>query len=114
MKRKVVRTKAFANEIKRYASKRKLSLQDLEKLEDKLVKNPDLGDLISGTGGVRKVRLKSVSKGTRGGFRVCYFDDPPHEELILLDIYPKNEQEDLTADEKKGLKQITDYLKSRK
>lgn len=72
-----------------------------------------MGSIIPGTGGVRKTRLKSASKGKRGGFRVCYFDHTEKEELFLMVIYPKNEQENLSAEEKKQLKAITDAIKRR-
>jgi hypothetical protein len=79
-----------------------------------LAENPSLGDMISGTGGVRKTRLKSSSRGKRGGFRVCYVDLANKERLYLLLIYPKNEQENLTMEDKKVLKELVDILKKDK
>ncbi|MBS4167244.1 hypothetical protein NEOC65_002350 [Neochlamydia sp. AcF65] len=48
-----------------------------------------------GSGGIRKARLKSTSKGKSGGFRVCYLDTEDRAILVLLSIYSKNEQENL-------------------
>jgi hypothetical protein len=67
-----------------------------------LAENPEMGDVIQGTGGVRKTRLKSASKGKRGGFRVCYyFHHVKTGTLYLMTIYPKNEKDDISSDEKK-------------
>ncbi len=78
----------------------KLSKEDFWKFEDQLVNYPDTGDVIQGTGGLRKTRLKSSSKGKSGGFRVCYCDVPEKEKLFLVAIFPKNVQENLSAEEK--------------
>jgi hypothetical protein len=48
--------------------------------------------MITGTGGIRKVRLKSATKGKSGGFRVCYLYIENRLILFLLFIYAKNEQ----------------------
>ena len=71
-----------------------------------------MGAMITGTGGVRKTRLKSASKGKSGGFRVCYyFHDVGTGEIYLIDLYAKNEKEDLTPDEKKYLKAFAAEIK---
>jgi len=113
MKRRVLQTKKFAATIDSLIAKKKLLVSDFEQLKKLLVENPEEGDLIRGTGGIRKVRLKSASKGKSGGFRVCYFDHPEAEELFLLLIYPKNEQEDLTPADRKILKELIDTIKRR-
>ena len=92
-------------------SERKVLKEDLEALKKELIRNPESGNVIAGTGGVRKIRLKSSNKGKRGGFRVCYFDDLRKEELLLLKIYGKNEKEDLSGAEKKALKEFTEMVK---
>lgn len=113
MKRDIAQTRNFAKMIDDLIRERKLLPEDLEAFKKRLVQNPEEGDLISGTGGVRKARLKSATKGKRGGFRVCYFDDPEREELFLMRIYPKNEQENLTFEEKKALREFAEILKKR-
>ncbi len=92
----------------------KLKSEDFEAFKRKIAEHPEIGDLIQGTGGVRKIRLKSASKGTRGGFRVCYyFHDAVIGEIFLITIYPKNEKADITAAEKKDLKQLVDIIKGK-
>jgi len=71
-----------------------------------LAKTPDAGDLIEGTGGIRKIRVAAKGHGKRGGARVIYYHFVSASQIALLLIYPKNEQDDLAADERKALKQI--------
>jgi hypothetical protein len=111
IKRKIVQTKAFEKEIHSLISKRKLKLEDFEDFKKTLTENPEQGDVIPGTGGIRKTRLKSVSKGKRGGFRVCYLSIEDKLILFLLFIYPKNEQENLSSQEKTELKQLAEAIK---
>jgi hypothetical protein len=72
---------------------------------------PDFGDLISETGGLRKVRLKSAFKGKRGGFRVCYFDFPEREQLFFIVIYGKNEKETISKEDKAIFKKLIEKIK---
>ena len=111
--RNVIELTSFSRKIDQFLDKRKVLKEDFENLKKSLAKDPEQGELITGTGGVRKTRLKSATKGKRGGFRICYFDDPGREELFLMKIYPKNEQEDLSADEKKALKEFSNMVKRR-
>lgn len=85
--------------------------EDYDKFTEELAKNPDIGDVISGTGGVRKARLKSAAKGKRGGFRVCYFYFQAKERIYLFHIFGKNEQENITEEEKKILRDFANYFK---
>lgn len=112
MKRHIISTPAFTRDLNDLIKKRKVSEDDVKEFKKKLTENPEQGDPVSGTGGIRKTRLKSSSKGKRGGFRVCYYDDPKREELLLILIYAKNEQENLTQEEKKALKAFTTIIKS--
>lgn len=114
MKRKIIEPRFLARLIDDLIDKRKILKEDLEALKKELISNPESGDIIAGTGGVRKIRLKSANKGKRGGFRVCYFDDPRKQELFLLKIYGKNEKEDLSAAEKKTLKEFAMMVKGDK
>lgn len=112
MARKIVQIKNFAKAIDKLLLKKKVLLHDFEWFKKRLSESPDLGDLIPGTSGVRKIRLKSASKGKRGGFRVCYCDDPKDNQIFFLLIYQKNEQEDLSSEDKKMLKDLVNILKS--
>ncbi len=88
--------------------------KDYEEFKKELAENPEIGDPLSGTGGVRKIRLKSSSRGKSGGFRVCYFYYVAEEAVYLLFIFPKNEQENLTVEQKKDLKTIAAKIKGKK
>lgn len=74
-----------------------------------LVLNPEAGDVIEGTGGIRKMRVASSGHGKRGGSRVIYYHFTAAAQIALLMIYPKNEKDDLSADERKALKQIIEH-----
>ena len=113
IERNVIEVTSFSRKIDQFLDERKVLKEDFDNLKKSLAKDPEEGELITGTGGVRKTRLKSATKGKRGGFRVCYFDDPGRGELFLLKIYPKNEKEDLSADEKKALKEFSNMVKRR-
>lgn len=75
-------------------------------LQRGLAESPDMGDLIEGTGGLRKIRVASHGRGKRGGSRVIYYHFVSASQIALLLIYPKNEKDDLTAEERKVLKRI--------
>jgi len=111
--RNVIEITSFSRKIDQFLDERKVLKEDFDDLKKSLAKDPEQGALIPGTGGIRKTRLKSATKGKRGGFRICYFDDPEREELFLMKIYPKNEKEDLSADEKKALKEFSNMVKRR-
>lgn len=76
-----------------------------------MLQNPKMGIVIPGLEGIRKTRLKSATKGKRGGFRVDYLDIPEAEVLHLIVIYAKNVKEDLSPDEKKILASLAKKLK---
>lgn len=106
-----MQTRDFEDEVEYLIAKRKLKKKDFEDFKKSLAENPEQGDVISGTGGIRKVRLKSAGKGKSGGFRVCYLNIEDHFILFLLFIYAKNEQENLSESEKGELKQLADAIK---
>jgi hypothetical protein len=69
-------------------------------LQISLVASPEMGDLIPGTGGARKVRVGAKGKGKRGGARVIYYFQLEYT-IHLLAIYSKNEKADLDYGQKK-------------
>ena len=72
-------------------------------LQLRLVADPEAGQLIPGTGGLRKIRWQGSGRGKRGGVRViCYWAVRDAVVLMLL-MYGKNERDDLTAAQKKVL-----------
>ena len=85
-----------------------MSDDDYRGLQEALVQRPDLGDLIQGSGGLRKVRWKLEGRGKSGGVRVIYYWVVNDDQLRMLYVYPKGKQENLSADQLKTLKQIVE------
>ncbi|MDD3591931.1 MAG: type II toxin-antitoxin system RelE/ParE family toxin [Sulfurovum sp.] len=81
-------------------------------LQNFLIEQPLAGDVIQGTGGLRKVRWSVKGKGKRGGVRTIYLYLTGRGHIHLLMIYAKNEMEDLTPTQKKVLKAITEEIKN--
>lgn len=90
-----------------------MGLEDsqLPDLEAALLKNPEMGDVIEGTGGARKMRIQLEGRGKRGGGRVIYLDVTEREHLYLLFAYPKNVQENLTAEQKRSIRNIIEEIR---
>ncbi len=78
---------------------------------DFIASNPEIGDLIQDTGGVRKVRWKRQGSGKRGGVRVIYYFHSEDIPLYLLMAFVKSDQTDLSADQKKAVVRLTTELK---
>lgn len=90
-----------------------LTDDDLRQLQKILLENPKTGDTIQGTGGMRKIRipLGNKTKGKRGGARVIYVDIELKESIYFINVYSKDEKDDLTEDEKKAFKAVVKILK---
>lgn len=67
-----------------------------------LAEHPKSGDLIVGTGGLRKLRWRRAGTGKRGGTRVIYYFHDMAMPLYLLTIYAKGERDDLSADDRRA------------
>lgn len=80
--------------------------EGLRSLQNALLANPDGGDVIEGTGGLRKLRHadRRRGKGKRGGLRVIYYWWQVRWQFWLFTLYDKDEMDDLSADERKVLK----------
>lgn len=111
MIRKIKLTRNFSKSIDDLLRKRRLLQKDFDNFVRQLAEHPEIGAIIPGTSGVRKIRLKSASKGKRGSFRICYYFLAADNEIYLIQIYAKNVQEDITVQEKKNLKLLTKLLK---
>jgi hypothetical protein len=85
-----------------------------EEFVNYIAHNPEAGDLIPDTGGVRKVRWRRVGAGKRGGTRVIYFYTDAHRPLYLLMVYAKARKEDLSAAEKSTVRSLAAMLKTRR
>ncbi len=79
-----------------------------------LMRNPEVGAVISGCGGLRKMRvgLPGRRKGKRGGARIIYLHVPEADWIILLDAYAKGEADDLTAEERRILRRLSEQLRN--
>ena len=66
-------------------------------LQGFLLKNPEFGKIVPGSGGVRKLRWGALGKGKSGGVRVIYYFKKQDDEIWLLTIYSKNETENIPA-----------------
>lgn len=88
-----------------------LTEENLRELENVLLENPKSGDAIQGTGGIRKIRIPIEHRGKRGGGRVIYVDIEYKETIYFLNVYVKNEKDDLTEEEKKAFRAVVKILK---
>jgi mRNA-degrading endonuclease RelE of RelBE toxin-antitoxin system len=90
-----IETSIFTKEIQRLLPDDKYRM-----LQTVLMLRPDAGNLIRGSGGLRKIRWSLPGKGKRGALRVIYYWSPP-DTIFMLFPYKKTEQEDLTTDQLK-------------
>jgi mRNA-degrading endonuclease RelE of RelBE toxin-antitoxin system len=79
-------------------------------LQAALMEQPESGDLIRGSGGVRKVRWSERGKGKRGGLRVIYYWITQRNHLLFLTVYRKSEVADLSPVEIRGLHDLVKSL----
>jgi mRNA-degrading endonuclease RelE of RelBE toxin-antitoxin system len=85
-----------------------LSDEEYAEFQKYLSAHPLEGDLIQQTGGLRKIRWAARGKGKRGGVRVIYYYVAVDFQIRLLLIYKKGIQDNLTADQKKILRQMNE------
>jgi len=81
---------------------------EYKQLQQELLFNPLLGALIKHSGGLRKLRWKTRSKGKRGGVRIIYYYITEDEKIFMLFAYPKSSKDDLNSKELKMLKAIVE------
>lgn len=86
-----------------------LSEDDYRAFQQFLLENPDAGDVVRGSGGVRKVRWARSGGGKSGGVRVCYFTRNAEGHILLLVIYAKNVQASIPGSVLKQLKELFDH-----
>ncbi len=86
--------------------------ESYRELQNFLLEQPLSGDVIQGTGGLRKLRWSANGKGKKGGIRTIYLYITQKSHIHFLTLYAKNEVSDLTSDEKKILKRIVEELKN--
>lgn len=89
-----------------------LSEEERAELVVFLAANPEAGDLIQGTGGLRKLRWAKQGGGKRGGYRAIYYFFTEEVPIYLLAIYAKNQQVDLSATQRARLSELAAELKA--
>lgn len=84
---------------------------ELAQVQRLLFVRPDAGKLIPKSGGLRKLRVAAKGHGKRGGARIIYYWVIARDRILLLEIYAKNEKEDLAAAEVQRLRRLVrEYL----
>jgi hypothetical protein len=78
------------------------------RLQHALIANPELGDVIPGSGGVRKMRWGAPGRGKRGGLRVIYFLRTKQGQIWMLTLYPKNMADTIPAHVLRQIKEEID------
>ena len=111
--------KALFVELPAFSRYREDYLDDerFRELQKSMLKNPEAGDVIEGTGGLRKLRHGDPrrGKGKRGGLRVIYYWWDGARQFWLFTLYDKDEMDNLSSDEKKALKRmLKDELEARR
>ena len=87
-----------------------LTAEEIVHLINYLAEDPEAGDLMEGTGGIRKLRWARAGMGKRGGARVIYFFHSERIPLYLLTIFGKNEQSNLSQAERNTLRALVERL----
>jgi mRNA-degrading endonuclease RelE of RelBE toxin-antitoxin system len=82
--------------------------EEYRELQLALVANPELGVLIPGSGGLRKVRWQAEGRGKRGGYRVIYYWTADPQIIVMLYMFAKNDRADLSAGQTRMLRQVVE------
>jgi hypothetical protein len=98
-----IETSVFTKQVQKL-----LSSDEYRNLQIELVTYPNRGSIISGSGGLRKIRWNIKGQGKRGGVRIIYYWAVAADQVIMLYMYPKTVQDNLTSKQLKILKQIVE------
>ena len=99
----IVETSIFTRQVRAL-----LSDDEYRQLQTELIIRPEMGAIIKGSGGLRKVRWMLRGRGKRGGMRVIYYWAVEQERLLMLLMYPKSVQDDLTSAQLKILRKLVE------
>lgn len=99
----IIETSIFTRRIKDL-----MSDDEYRVFQEALTVRPDMGALIQGAGGLRKVRWRLEGTGKSGGVRAIYYWLTENDQLLMLYVYPKSERENLTEEQKRVLRQVVE------
>jgi hypothetical protein len=102
----VAETPLFQRQVKKLWSN-----DEVQTFVDYIARNPEVGDIIPDTGGVRKVRWAREGMGKRGGARIIYFYFHDSAPLWLLLAYAKADRSDMTTEEKRAASDLVVQIK---
>ncbi len=100
---RIIETPSFTKRVQKI-----LSEEEYRLFQIKLIGDPDAGNIIQGSGGIRKIRWSGSGRGKRGGSRILYYWYNKQGLLLMLFIFKKNEKDDLTKTQLKTLKTIVE------
>jgi len=100
---KIIETTIFTKKVNTL-----LTDDEYRNLQNNLVIKPELGKVIRGSGGLRKIRWGASGRGKSSGVRIIYYWIVQKRIILMLLIYPKNEQDDLTSSQLKILKSLVE------
>lgn len=109
MKRIFVESSGFTARLKKLGGS-----ELLLKIQKMILENPDVGDLVEGSGGIRKFRVSRDGSGKSGGYRVFYLDLPSLKMTHLLVLLDKREKENISPADKNEMKIQSKKLKERR
>lgn len=89
-----------------------MSAAECEEIITIVASRPDAGDLIQGTGGLPKIRVPLQGRGKRGGARLVTFFHDREMPVFLITVYGKNEQDDLTPDQRREAGRLTEMIRN--
>ena len=102
-----IETRMFTKLLQNY-----LSDDDYRGLQSYLLQKPDAGDIVRGSGGVRKVRWAPAGKGKSGGVRVIYYWEKSDHEIWMLTLYNKSERATISGHVLKQIAEVRDHESS--
>ena len=103
----VIETESYLRAVK----DAKMGETEREAAVDLVATDPEAGDVMQGTGGVRKARLAGRGKGKSGGYRIVWYFGGGDIPVFLLTVFGKGEKANLTQGERNALRQMTKLLK---
>ncbi|PCI37834.1 MAG: hypothetical protein COB46_12825 [Rhodospirillaceae bacterium] len=101
----------FTTKVYERAIRKMITPESRKEMEATVATDPTAGSVISGTGGIRKIRWAGSGRGKRGGIRTIYFYHAGPQSIYLLTAYAKSAQEDLSPSDKKAWTKLVTAIK---